>query len=232
MMSKKYAIKNRRRFAISLTILLGLLITVTYITIAYASEKETVKEDRNEIKQVKVDTKSAIETTAQAIEVIQEPVINQTPVYNITLSKELQDFTYNQCEYMDVAYELELAILYTESKFDSQAVSYTGACRGMGQLSRTTEKGLAESLQIQNYNVFNAQHNISCSVYLVKQLRDYWREQGYSEEDVTGLTLLSYNRGIDGCKRYISNHDIYDDKYVNLILDRKSQLEQYHQFLY
>lgn len=47
--------------------------------------------------------------------------------------------------------------------------------------------------------------------------RDYWREQGYCDEMVFDLIILSRQRGIDSCKAFIQNngsseHDLYVQK--------------------
>jgi len=225
---KKYRIKDKYKFVSNLVILIIFIAGGVYILTQQISSCKTEQKD---ISTKELITQTIIKPTVLIPKTIEVKEVIKTPKYNITLSEELQNYTYNYCSYLNTSYELQLAILRTESNFDSQAVSYTGVCRGMGQLSRTTAKVLAESLQIEDFDIYNAEHNIQCSAYLIKQLSDYWRDEGYCEEDIIGLSLLAYNRGVSGCYKYLKNHDIYEDEYVNKVLQRKSDLEQYREFL-
>jgi hypothetical protein len=46
--------------------------------------------------------------------------------------------------------------------------------------------------------------------------------QGYSDENVFNLTLLSRQRGIEGCKIYIKDNDNYEkDIYVQKVTEYK-----------
>lgn len=57
--------------------------------------------------------------------------------------------------------------------------------------------------------------------------RDYWTEQGYSDEMVFDLIIISQQRGIDGCKIFLKNNSTFDnDKYVQKVTTYKYFLDQ------
>lgn len=233
MKNRKYRIKNKIRWrafiSITSAILLGLIVYILYVfnQPSYAETKQT-KYDVSDlhIRAVQIEPLTAFEYGLATQPQSEAPTL---PQYNIGLSKELQEYTFNECLYYDVSYELELALMYTESRFNDLADN--GVSRGICQINRNTAKKLADDLQIENFNSFNAKHNVSASIYYIKQIRDYWREQGYCEEDVTLLSLISYNRGLAGCKSYIKSYSIYNDYYANKVLGYKEQLEQYRQIV-
>ncbi|NBJ14491.1 MAG: hypothetical protein FNP40_02740 [Dehalobacter sp. 4CP] len=57
--------------------------------------------------------------------------------------------------------------------------------------------------------------------------RDYWTEQGFPDEIVFNLMLLSKQRGIEGCKVFMENSDTYEsDNYVQKVTEYKYYLEK------
>jgi len=231
MKRRKYRIKNKTRWRVFISIISAILLAlVIYILYTYNNQQSYAETKQTEydmsdlhIRTVQIEPITAFEYGM--ILDAQNPKVDAPamPQYNIVLSKELQEYTWNECLYYEVAYELELAIMHTESRFNEKADN--GISRGICQINRNTAKKLAEDLQIQNYDSFNAKHNISASIYYIKQIRDYWISEGYCDEDVVYLTLISYNRGLAGCKNYIRSHGIYDDYYAHKVLGYKEQLE-------
>ena len=57
--------------------------------------------------------------------------------------------------------------------------------------------------------------------------RDYWAKQGYPDEFVFDLILISRLRGVEGCQTFMKHTASYDlNDYVQAISDYKSYLEQ------
>lgn len=57
--------------------------------------------------------------------------------------------------------------------------------------------------------------------------RDYWAKQGFSDETVYDLMLISRQRGIAGCINFMQKNDSYDqDKYLQRVTAYKYALEQ------
>lgn len=58
-------------------------------------------------------------------------------------------------------------------------------------------------------------------------LRDYWAKQGFPDERVFELMLLSRQRGIEGCLNYLKDNESYSlDNYVQKVTDHKYYLEK------
>jgi|GEM_PF-1349076 len=70
-------------------------------------------------------------------------------------------------------------------------------------------------------------NNIKAEVEQLVYIRDYWAKQGYSDETVFDLLLLSRQRGIDGCITFMQDNNSYDlDNYVQKVTQYKYYLEQ------
>lgn len=218
----KLKIKNHRinlnRFIPSIVIAILIVTGVVFLI------QELVKDYNNSIE-------SVLLLAEQDVGLIEEIILNQVTYYDIALSEELQLFTWNQCEYMGISNTLELALLKKESNFNGQAVSYNNTSRGIGQLGRATAKHLSETLQIKDFNIFNEQDNIACSVYHLWELREHYSKQGYSDEELFYTILGAYNRGIKGFDDYVKENGTIETDYANDILKLKMELELYGKFI-
>lgn len=148
---------------------------------------------------------------------IAEPSI---PIYDIPMSAELQGYTYELCKYYALPYELVLAVIHTESRFDPNADS--GSSKGLMQLNTNTYPALAKELGLE-IDPMNSVDNVTAGIYYLAKLRDAW--QGYSDEEVFSLMLISYNRGVQGCKDYVRKYGL-DNIYVTKVYEYKIKLEQ------
>ena len=58
-------------------------------------------------------------------------------------------------------------------------------------------------------------------------LRDYWAKEGYSEEDVFELMIVSWDMGLEGCKSAIAENLNYkENEYLIEVSEYKYYLEQ------
>jgi hypothetical protein len=74
-----------------------------------------------------------------------------------------------------------------------------------------------------NISIFN----IKAEIEILAYYRDYWACQGFPDEKVFALLLLSKQRGIEGCLTLMKNNYPYDlDNYVQKVTRYKSDLEQ------
>jgi hypothetical protein len=74
-----------------------------------------------------------------------------------------------------------------------------------------------------NISIFN----IKAEIEILAYYRDYWVYQGFPDEKVFDLLLLSKQRGIEGCLTLMKNNYPYDlDNYVQKVTRYKSDLEQ------
>lgn len=74
----------------------------------------------------------------------------------------------------------------------------------------------------------NIKHgNIKSDIETLVYYRGYWAKQGYPDEFVFDLILISRLRGIEGCRTFIKNTESYDlADYVQAVANYKSYLEQ------
>lgn len=147
------------------------------------------------------------------------------PSYDIPLSSYQQQYTQEVCEKYDLSYELILAIMYVESKFNPNAISYNGTSHGIMQINSNTSPWIAKQMGIKKYDVYNFGHSVSLGIWYLDYLRNYWLKQGYSDEECFNLMLLSYHKGINGCKNYVKQHGLKSE-YVNSIYKYKIKLEE------
>ena len=178
----------------------------------------------------KITTEPAIQEVVAEEVVAEEVTGRDIPKYNISLSQELQEHTWNQSNYMEIPYSLEISLLYAESRFDENAKNYNDTCRGIGQLSRRTGERLAGILQIDDFwnkNVFVAEYNINCSVYKLWELKQMGIQRNYSEEETILFMLGSYNMGVAGFDLYVSENGTMETPYSKEVLKYKNDLEQY-----
>lgn len=69
--------------------------------------------------------------------------------------------------------------------------------------------------------------SVKAEVEKLTYLRNYWREQGFPDEIVFDLMLLSRDRGIEGCKIFMKDNDsAYQNAYVQKVTEYKYFLEQ------
>ena len=61
-------------------------------------------------------------------------------------------------------------------------------------------------------------------------LRDYWASEGYADEDVFDLMIISRDMSIEGCKDYVeANPDYKNNDYLKRVAEYKYYLEQKYQ---
>lgn len=158
-----------------------------------------------------------------------EPEIILPPKYNVGLSDYLQEYTFSLTEKCpDVDYELALAVLYTESKFNSQAknVNRNGSIdRGIAQINSNYTEHYAEVSGFnESFDPYVAEHGIKACVYKLQTLADVWKAKGVTDKETLELYMIqSYNRGVVGFKNYMASNGA-ESNYSRLILQRKNEL--------
>ena len=211
-----------------IAVTLAVLVVLLFIT----DTKEEVRTSSTKpIQETKTESIQLKSTEPAIKEIVDEEVTGcDIPKYNISLSQELQEHTWNQSNYMEIPYSLEISLLYAESRFDENAKNYNDTCRGIGQLSRRTGERLAGILQIYDFwnkNVFVAEYNINCSVYKLWELKQMGIQRNYSEEETILFMLGSYNMGVAGFDLYVSENGTMETPYSKEVLKYKNDLEQY-----
>lgn len=130
------------------------------------------------------------------------------PYYNIPLSNELQDFIKNQAEYHEMSYELVLAVMETESQFDSDIISVTNDY-GLTQINEINFMELETVFGKMNF--LDPYDNIVGGIYLLKMA--YNKCDGDLHK-----TLMTYNMGFNGAKKYWDK-GVYESDYSRKVVN-------------
>lgn len=112
--------------------------------------------------------------------------------YNVSLPLQQQKYAYNLCQQYGVQYELFLAIMYKESRFNPNAVG-GGNSYGLCQIHISNHASLSRKLGITNF--FDPYDNMTAGVYL---LSTYFAAAKAKVSDYTSIeayALNAYNMG-------------------------------------
>lgn len=167
------------------TSLLFLTITSFFISPAYA-DFDTAKEHNRPVIQL-VDTYSFHPYT------IEEKT--NLPIYDIPLSKELQEYVYKTSSEYNIEYELMLSVMWVETggKFKYDLVSETKDY-GLMQINKVNHKWLSNA---GLKNMLDPYENIRAGAII---LGDLIERYGNSHK-----ALMAYNFGEGGMKRVVRN---------------------------
>ena len=116
----------------------------------------------------------------------------QTPQrrrYDIPLSAELQDFTFDTAKEFGVNFELVLAIMWVESDFRADVISNTGDY-GLMQINRINHERLRHTLGITDF--LCPSQNILAGVYMLAEIN---QKHKYLYQ-----ILMVYNAGATGAQ--------------------------------
>ncbi len=148
-----------------------------------------------------------MEALPEAHEAVLEDL--NTPYIDCELSKELQDYTYKVCQEYGVPFELAMAVMYVESRFDEDAY-YLGNY-GLMQINGVNHAWLQRDLGVTDF--MDAKSNILCGVYMLSDLLEM-----YGEGD---LALMCYNMGVNGAQQCGEYSTIYS----------RAVLEKYSEYI-
>ena len=158
------------------------------------------------------------------IEVKAEEIIhNERPKYDIPLSEELQQYIWELANKNEISYELVLAVMYLESRFDIGAVNRNNngtKDKGIMQINSAYKEYHAKNAGIEDFNIFDPYDNIKVGINVLVTERDYWRSFDMCEMDVFKYTMGSYNMGRLGIEKYG-----LPEAYINRVSDYKMMLE-------
>lgn len=143
-------------------------------------------------------------------ETLEEPE-SRYVIYNVPLSKKLQEYTQDVCEEYSVSYPLVLAIMKQESGFQADAHSGTNDY-GIMQINEGNHDWLEGVLGITDW--LDPEQNILAGVYILSQI-DY---------DDPHQVLMSYNCGPTGAKNLWAD-GIYSTAYSRAVVENLNGLE-------
>lgn len=156
--------------------------------------------------------------------IVEELVVNKRPqIDNIPLTDRLLDYTYNLSESYEVPYELILAIIAVESKFDPNVISKTSDY-GLAQINRSNINNFAKGAEIKSVKPLNPEHNIKMQVYYLSHLKGYFSKFKMSEEQKFFMVVLAYNRGESGAMKWVKSRG-WNNTYVTKVNNMKNIIE-------
>ncbi len=136
---------------------------------------------------------------------------NQT-YYNINLSQDLQEYTFIQCIKYDVDPVLVLAVMKTESGFNTDAVSETNDF-GIMQINACNYRWLSDAFG--DIDLLDAKDNIRCGVYMLSKIKYPTREQ----------KLMTYNMGSVHAKA-LWEKGTYTTDYTDKVIDNMEYIQK------
>lgn len=149
--------------------------------------------------------------------------------YDVPLSDDLQKYTQELCDKYDVSYELILAIIEKESKYNSSLISETNDY-GIMQINQSNfnqvRKYMKEEFGVNNFNWKDPYQNIAAGIYWFKITREEMLAFGFSEERIFPISILAYNMGAPKARTYLKSHSANDWKYVKEVRALKDKLER------
>jgi len=145
--------------------------------------------------------------------------------YDLPLSAREQEYIQDLAYQNNFSYELILAIINLESRFNKNAVSFSN-CLGLMQLNEKYLSTYSELAGIENPDPYDIEHNVSMGIAYLSYLREYWISQGVTaDEHLYFMVLNSYNMGISSYINFIKENNTYSRTYDQLVSKYKMRLE-------
>ncbi len=219
----------------SVLIIVLIIVGLTHITI----EKPEVEQTKINNDIYSINAMTSFQRVQQTLPIHVEPqhikppvkeekvLINESkkPHYdNIPLDDEILQYTWDLSQEKNLSYEMVLALIYVESSFQKDVISPTHDY-GLTQIHQSNIKDFAINASIENVKPLDPKQNVKMAIYHLSYLRDYWVQQGYSDEDTYNMTLLSYHKGIAGANKWVRERGM-NSEYVDKISEYKSEIEQ------
>lgn len=139
--------------------------------------------------------------------------------YNINLSRQLQEYAFNICKKYGVEYELFLAIMYNESRFNPNASS--GVAYGLCQIHQSNFSNLSRKLGISDF--YNPYDNMTAGAYMLSTYIASASKK-VTGDDITVYALNSYNMGEGAYYSTCYSKGILDRGYSNAVLRVRNNL--------
>lgn len=146
----------------------------------------------------------------------------------LTEEERLMQHIEQTAERYNLSDSLVKAVIQTESSFRSDAVNHNGTCFGLMQINQsTTSDWIAKQLGMMSYDLLDPYDNVLMGCFYLDYLRGLWLAEGCTDEDAFALMLISYNRGVRGCNKWLATHDdLFDNAYVREVLKWKIEFEK------
>jgi len=118
---------------------------------------------------------------------------------SLDLPLEHQEYLYNLCMEYGLNFDMTLAVMEHESKFDVNAIGETEDY-GYFQVNVINHEWLSGVVNTTN-KPLDPYINMQWGTYMLSWLYDHWKEEGLSGEALDEAVWSSYNKGIKGFER-------------------------------
>ena len=163
---------------------------------------------------------TAVKRTASATSATQDTTVTE-PVEAETfeplecdLPVNLQEYTYYICQHSGVDFALVMAVMYTESGFDPEAVSATGDC-GLMQINEINLAELTDKLMITD--ITDPYQNIRSGIYLLEQYTKKYKD--------AERVLMAYNMGDYGSSS-LWEEGIHSTAYTEKVIEKYKEYKE------
>ncbi len=154
----------------------------------------------------------------------------------VELSKEEQEFLLEISIEHQVPFEVMMAKIFYESRFQADAVGYNrngSVDRGLSQINSSNHNWCVELLG-REPDYFNSYDSMLLGVLIYAHYQEYWLERGLEGVNLIHHTLNSYNMGIRGfLNAGAPSTRKYSENIVNLSKDYLEEMkgENYEHFI-
>ena len=131
------------------------------------------------------------------------------PRIDCPLDDETQQMILEKCEEYNVDFPLVMSIIYHESRFQPDVISYNGTSYGLMQIHRINHEWMREELGITDF--FDPEQNVTAGIYLLNRLFEKYEDPA--------MVLMAYGKGETGAKK-LWDQGIYTSDYVEGVLQR------------
>ena len=149
---------------------------------------------------------------APAVQQEQPPQPKFKP-YNVPLSAELQEYTYNLCQDKNVPYELVLAVIDQESRYNPNTITKTGDYGLMG-INKINHARLQKELGVPDF--LDPKQNITAGVQLLSELLERYGDEHKA--------LSAYNMGERGAREIVSRGGV--SRYSRAVTEIKESIKE------
>lgn len=189
--------------------------TVSFSPISFSSQNSASEKNETSNENKYDNGSSSLETEREKID-----------YYDIPLEDEDQDIVFKVCEQYSIPPEVILAMMWVESRFDSNAVGYSGELGYMQILPSPTGEyalsslGISYSWDPESYDYIgivlsDKENNIECSVYLMHLFLNRYSSLNQA--------LMCYNSG-EGAAQSLWSDGVYDTYYSTEVMNAMKEL--------
>ena len=183
----------RRAFFITVAAIMTVTLLVAALAVTVKSSAEAAATDPTTADGIKIEAFSPI---------------------GYKLPEELQEYTYYICQHSGIEFELAMAVMFTESDFDPEAVSGTGDY-GLMQINEIALLELSDKLGITD--ITDPYQNIRGGVYLLG---------GYAAKyDEPARVLMAYNMGDYGSST-LWEQGVHSTSYTEKVLAKYNEYKE------